>query len=274
MKYKFILITIPLLIVLGLISVFLIKGKNNILQKSLTFSTLLPCKFHFDCPFEITKDCGGELCAPEYKPYCDNGGCRTPRNDNEWEIACRDKSELDKKSCFKKIIESNKNGTDYAFDLCNRNFSTPDEIESCKLLVCGYNAAYPEISPGEPSCVRKAISSTCTDGRKNGRESGIDCGGLDCKPCIGSTSCRSNTDCISGICNLNGVEYQNKCVDVCLDGPIKKFSPCSCQVTGNKPQGYEKKSVEDWERQYGNGKTLFCCKGKVTQLTENQNCSQ
>lgn len=275
MRYKIILLVILLLVGLGLLVGLLIKSRNNnILQNSTNTSAFLQCKSHFNCPFEITKDCGGELCAPEYKPYCDNGGCRTPRNDNEWEIACRDKSELDKKACFKKIIESNKNGIDYTFGLCSRNFSITDEIESCKLLACGYDAVYPEISPGESSCVRKAISSTCTDGRKNGRESGIDCGGPDCKPCSNSTSCSSNSDCKSGICNLNGIEYQNKCVDICPDGPIKKFSPCGCQVLGNKPQGYEKKSIEDWEKQYGNGKTLFCCSGMVKQLMESQNCSQ
>jgi hypothetical protein len=55
------------------------------------------------------------------------------------------------------------------------------------------------IDCGGPSCVPCAVLSTCTDGVKNGQETGIDCGGPTCAPC--------NTNCITGNLNLKLDNY-------------------------------------------------------------------
>ncbi|MBN2193138.1 MAG: hypothetical protein JW751_10010 [Polyangiaceae bacterium] len=43
----------------------------------------------------------------------------------------------------------------------------------------------------------------CTDGRHNGRESDVDCGG-DCTPCGEDKLCLTDSDCASGSCGPDG----------------------------------------------------------------------
>jgi stigma-specific protein Stig1 len=51
------------------------------------------------------------------------------------------------------------------------------------------------------ACVGGACSaSTCTDGIKDGNETGIDCGGGTCPPCAVGQTCLAGSDCQSGIC--------------------------------------------------------------------------
>src|SRR5260370_404509 len=42
---------------------------------------------------------------------------------------------------------------------------------------------------------------TCTDGRKNGNETDVDCGGGACPKCVTGKSCRANTDSVSNNSN-------------------------------------------------------------------------
>ena len=169
---------------------------------------------------------------------------------------------------------------DEAFQVCEEN---PDDqsilfrIEECKKNVCNnlhlvdgnikYN--YPE----SEACWKEANkNSTCSDNKKNGSETDIDCGGPDCDSCNIDKICKNNTDCKSGVCNLNGVEYRFRCLKICPDGPIKTNAPCGCKPSDYEIQGQEKSLIESWEEEYGNGKTLFCCRGILQQLFPNQNC--
>jgi len=43
------------------------------------------------------------------------------------------------------------------------------------------------------------VATTCSDGVKDGSETGVDCGGT-CTPCDNSNSCRLGSDCASGFC--------------------------------------------------------------------------
>jgi hypothetical protein len=43
-------------------------------------------------------------------------------------------------------------------------------------------------------------SALCTDGKKNGNETDIDCGGGTCPACVDNKSCQANTDCTSMVC--------------------------------------------------------------------------
>jgi hypothetical protein len=45
-----------------------------------------------------------------------------------------------------------------------------------------------------------APAPTCTDGIKNGGETGVDCGGPACAPCANGGGCAQNSDCQSGDC--------------------------------------------------------------------------
>jgi hypothetical protein len=60
-------------------------------------------------------------------------------------------------------------------------------------------------------CVRPA--PTCTDGMKDGNETGVDCGGGTCGPCGTGQGCNGGDDCTTGICT------GNTCVEpTCTDG--------------------------------------------------------
>ena len=54
-------------------------------------------------------------------------------------------------------------------------------------------------------------TSTCTDGMKDGAETGLDCGG-GCKGCPHGERCNANTDCGSLLCD------RGRCVPTCRDG--------------------------------------------------------
>jgi hypothetical protein len=53
----------------------------------------------------------------------------------------------------------------------------------------------------DPACASRVecMAATCGDGRKNGRESDVDCGG-DCMPCGDGGTCGEGRDCGSGLC--------------------------------------------------------------------------
>jgi hypothetical protein len=54
---------------------------------------------------------------------------------------------------------------------------------------------------------------TCSDGIKNGKETGVDCGGADCGKCASGQACNVASDCASDICQ------EGTCVDAtCTDG--------------------------------------------------------
>jgi hypothetical protein len=44
----------------------------------------------------------------------------------------------------------------------------------------------------------------CIDGKVDGHETDIDCGGPDCPQCPTDSACRTPDDCVSGVCDSNG----------------------------------------------------------------------
>lgn len=50
------------------------------------------------------------------------------------------------------------------------------------------------------------LDACCADHKKNGDETDIDCGGIECPKCEDMKICKANCDCISDICQ------NNKCV--------------------------------------------------------------
>jgi hypothetical protein len=66
---------------------------------------------------------------------------------------------------------------------------------------------------------------TCTDGVKNGDETGTDCGGATCPKCAICTGCAGPNDCESGCCTQgictqhnDGCAPEPTCSDGCQDG--------------------------------------------------------
>jgi hypothetical protein len=60
---------------------------------------------------------------------------------------------------------------------------------------------------------------TCSDNWKNGTETGIDCGGMECKPCPTSANCLLPTDCVSGVCRSVPPGMPATCqAPTCTDG--------------------------------------------------------
>ena len=74
---------------------------------------------------------------------------------------------------------------------------------------------------GGPDCTPCMTAPTCTDGIQNGNETGIDCGGPDCAPCM-SDECGAGSSnfnlCIEDVCNIpvNG--------NFCLDLTVTNFT--------------------------------------------------
>lgn len=48
------------------------------------------------------------------------------------------------------------------------------------------------------------VMPTCSDGIKNGSETGVDCGGPTCSPCSTGANCLAQTDCAVGGCDYTG----------------------------------------------------------------------
>lgn len=58
----------------------------------------------------------------------------------------------------------------------------------------------------------------CTNNVQDGRETGIDCGGGDCKRCQDGDPCGTGTDCESNVCNDEGRCASPSCDDEVLNG--------------------------------------------------------
>jgi hypothetical protein len=64
----------------------------------------------------------------------------------------------------------------------------------------GTGASPPRSCDASPDCGAGGAAPTCTDGRKDGTETDIDCGGSACKPCILGKTCGAASDCQSRSC--------------------------------------------------------------------------
>ncbi|MDD5759079.1 MAG: hypothetical protein PHI06_08345, partial [Desulfobulbaceae bacterium] len=85
--------------------------------------------------------------------------------------------------------------------------STPVNIDLATGDFTGYayngNIGYIHFANASPAYkVQASIAApTCSDGIKNGSETGIDCGGGTCSPCDAGEQCTAGSDCISGNCS-------------------------------------------------------------------------
>lgn len=77
---------------------------------------------------------------------------------------------------------------------------------------------------------------SCSDGEKNGDETGVDCGGPDCAPC--SMACTSDADCAMGEYCADGVCCDTPCTDKCRACNLTgKQGTCSTLSKGTEDPG-------------------------------------
>ncbi|MBI4703921.1 MAG: hypothetical protein HY744_22660 [Deltaproteobacteria bacterium] len=63
-----------------------------------------------------------------------------------------------------------------------------------------------EHCPGEELCdASKCVPPPCKNGKLDGGESDVDCGGKDCAPCPDGQKCSEAADCASGFCEPGGL---------------------------------------------------------------------
>jgi hypothetical protein len=131
--------------------------------------------------YESDVDCGGGQCsgcAAGQKCLggymCQSGECDTGRC-----VTCSD---------------GLKNGTETDID-CGGAF--------CPACAIGKQCVYTQsdCGPGAGCVLGRCQAATCTDGVKDGTETGVDCGGGTCAPCPLSNACNAAADCLSGECS-------------------------------------------------------------------------
>lgn len=104
-----------------------------------------------------------------------------------------------------------------------------DGSGSCVECVYDYHC-----SGNNATCVSNSCIS-CSDGEKNGDETGIDCGGPDCSPC--AVSCNASGECASGYC-VDGYCCDSPCTESCKScALIGKVGKCSTFPKGAEDPG-------------------------------------
>jgi hypothetical protein len=86
---------------------------------------------------------------------------------------------------------------------------------------------------------------TCSDGIKNGNETGVDCGGPDCPRCPNGQGCANYNDCKSALCNLRTLTCQ-ACATSAECGSPDNPGQCTCY------QSTDEGMVCGWGGQPGN----------------------
>ena len=89
------------------------------------------------------------------------------------------------------------------------------------------------------------IPPTCSNGKKNGQETDIDCGGKKCPGCAIGKKCKKPTDCLSNVCNMGiCAEPSPTCIDGKKNGNEVDLdcggycSPCAAGKACNQTQPY------------------------------------
>jgi hypothetical protein len=83
---------------------------------------------------------------------------------------------------------------------------------------------------------------SCFDNAKNGNETDIDCGGIDCVPCANGSSCFLDNDCVSGVC------HNIQCEAACsppgvIDGPLPNCINVTARGTPSASAVYDGTTV-------------------------------
>ncbi|CAF1315197.1 unnamed protein product [Adineta ricciae] len=168
---------------------------------------------------ETGVDCGGATCVSQNKACADTLGC-TSGTDCMSGVCTSGSCQAP--TCADGVKNGLETGVDCGGVTCvSQNKACADNV-SC--------------STGTDCMSRICTSgscqvSTCTDGVKNGLETGVDCGGATCvsqnKACADSLGCTSGTDCTSGVCTSGSCQ-----APTCTDG-VKNGLETALDCGGN-----------------------------------------
>ena len=94
---------------------------------------------------------------------------------------------------------------DGAPSTCNNGRQDGDETHldcggSCSPCPDGAGCTVKEDCESGVCTNESCMIPTCSDGVKNGREAGVDCGTISCPRCEPGQGCRTGADCKSGVC--------------------------------------------------------------------------
>ncbi len=177
------------------------------------------------------KDCIEGVCDPMTK-LCSAPSCSDAvKNGSETDVDCGGPCPdcIPGQSCG--------NPADCTTGVCSGN---PLKCQSATCMDSVKNAAETDVDCGGPTCAdcidgklcsvgadcvslvcsgnpKKCQVPICSDGAKNGNETGLDCGG-PCGPCPVGQGCGMNADCQSGFCNAVGVCATPNCMDGAKNG--------------------------------------------------------
>ncbi len=174
---------------------------------------------------ETAEDCGGSACLP-----CATGEACVASRDCRSGSCVEGTCEASAEHCENGTLDQGETGTD-----CGGECTPCAESEACRSDgdclsgVCRDNLCRPEscgngeldrseteVDCGGAECGR-CTPPTCSDQARNGAESDIDCGGGDCDGCRTGSSCRSASDCASGVCTAETCQAP-QCNDNVVNG--------------------------------------------------------
>ncbi len=113
---------------------------------------------------------------------------------------------------------------------CDNNDRVCDGMGSCVDCVVDNDCNGSNAVCDENDCI------SCSDGDKNGDETGIDCGGSRCAPCTGAT-CATQADCMVGTC-VDGYCCDSACDQACKACNLAgKLGKCSSLSYGTEDPG-------------------------------------
>ncbi len=121
-------------------------------------------------------------------------------------------------SYFVKVYAENRAGKWTTTPFTSSSIIYNSAASACQYLYCGDGVC----SPGEScsTCPKDCgtCSASCSDGVKDGNETGVDCGGPSCSPCGLNQTCISSSDCASGYCQENATGTMVCQPNVCKNG--------------------------------------------------------
>ncbi|WP_223643722.1 hypothetical protein [Corallococcus sp. EGB] len=86
-------------------------------------------------------------------------------------------------------------------------------------------------------------ADTCGNGKRDGRETGVDCGGGSCGACAAGKNCSVNSDCALGYCNAGKCSAADHCASGVVDGDETgidcggaKCKPCGNEQGCSRPE--------------------------------------
>jgi hypothetical protein len=73
-------------------------------------------------------------------------------------------------------------------------------LVAVSVMLTGCPVAVTDAYTLEPEPQGGAAATACDDGRANGNETDVDCGGSDCDPCGAGAACLEPRDCAGQVC--------------------------------------------------------------------------